>query len=132
VTIAYVESSALVKLAVREPESERLRETFRRHEQVVTSELAIVEVGRAARRDDDEAGLARARAAMLTVVPVAVDRPILEAAAQLDPPLLRSLDAIHVATAIALESADVVFYSYDRRTIEAAEANGLTVASPGA
>lgn len=130
-TLGYAESSALVKLALPEPESEALRQSFDGLERLVTSELAITEVGRAALREG-EAAATRARAALLKVDMVAVDRPTLERAAQLQPRTLRSLDAIHVATALALETADVVFYSYDRRTIEAAAANGLTVASPGA
>ena len=130
-TAAYVESSALVKIAINEPDGPSLRQALREHDAVVTSELAVVEVGRAARRDDGDAGLVRARAALLGLAPVAIDRPILDRAAMLEPPALRSLDAVHVATALALEERDVVFYSYDRRTLDAAEANGLTVASPG-
>jgi predicted nucleic acid-binding protein len=131
VTAAYVESSAVVKLAINEPEGSALRLALREHDDVVTSELSVVEVGRAARRDDGDAGLARARAALLGLASVAIDRPILDRAAMLEPTALGSLDAIHVATALALEERDVVFYSYDRRTLDAAEANGLTVASPG-
>jgi len=61
-----------------------------------------------------------------------VDRLIIEDAATLSPATLRSLDAIHVATARALDAPDLVFYSYDSRTIEAARSNGLVTASPGA
>jgi predicted nucleic acid-binding protein len=69
---------------------------------------------------------------MLRLEMMPVDRPVIERAARLEPLELRSLDAIHVATALALESPDLVFYSYDSRTIGAAQANGITVASPGA
>ncbi len=129
--IAYAESSALVKMALSEPESMALRESIHGVDRLVTSELAVTEVSRAALREGESAG-ARARAALLGIEMVPVDRPVLERAAQIEPRTLRSLDAIHVATALALESPDVVFFSYDRRTIEAAEANGLTVSSPGA
>ncbi|MSO78471.1 MAG: PIN domain-containing protein [Acidimicrobiia bacterium] len=131
VTTAYVESSALVKLVVDEPESSALRSALE-HATRTTSELAITEVVRGARRRHGDTGSARARAAILSFELMSVDRPVLDAAARLDPPNLRSLDAIHVATALTLGSADVVFFSYDRRTIEAAEAHGLTVSSPGA
>lgn len=130
-TTAYVESSALVKLVISEPEGSALRAALHEHDLLATSELAVTEIGRAARREDGDAGLARARAALLPFAPIAIDRPVLDRAATLDPTALRSLDAIHVATALALEVPDLVFYAYDRRTIEAAEANGLTVASPG-
>jgi len=132
VSVGYVESSALVKLAINEPEAPSLRQAIRSHDQLATSELAFLEVGRAARRDDGDDGLARTRAVMLPFVPVTIDRRILEAAVGIDPTTLRSLDAIHVATALGLQMPDLVFYSYDQRTISAAEANGLTVASPGA
>ncbi len=127
--LGYAESSALVKLAIPEPESDALRRSLRTLDQLVTSELAVTEVGRAALRDS-EAAAARARAALLTIEMIPVDRPILDAAARLQPGTLRSLDAIHVATALALGTPDVVFYAYDRRSIEAAEANGLEVANP--
>jgi uncharacterized protein len=130
VTIGYAESSALVKLALPEPESSDLRRSFAELDRLVTSELVVTEVTRAALRDSEAAG-ARARAALLNLEMIPVDRPVLERAAMLEPRSLRSLDAIHVATALALESADVVFYSYDHRTIEGAQANGLTVTSPG-
>ena len=131
-SLAYVESSAIVKLAWQEVESHALREALDQVESRVASELAVVEVVRAAGRIDGDAGRTRGRAALLRAVLVPIDRGVLDVAASLDPKGLRSLDAIHVATALALESPDVVFFSYDRRTIEAAEANGLTVASPGA
>lgn len=118
-------------MALSEPESMALRESIHGVDRLVTSELAVTEVSRAALREGESAG-ARARAALLGIEMVPVDRPVLERAAQIEPRTLRSLDAIHVATALALESPDVVFFSYDRRTIEAAEANGLTVSSPGA
>jgi uncharacterized protein len=51
-------------------------------------------------------------------------------ACHLAPPTLRSLDAIHIATALAVGRDDVVFYSYDQRALDAARAAGLTVASP--
>ena len=130
-TVAYVESSALVKLALTEDYSVELRDALRGDTRV-TSELSILEVGRALRRSDGEAGLARARAELLRFETIPVDRAILSTATLVEPTLLRSLDAIHVASALALESPDVVFYSYDARTIEAAQANGLVTASPGA
>ena len=128
-TVAYLESSALVKLAVAERETPRLRDALLDHDQLVASDLAGIEVTRAAWRRDGEPGAARARAALLRILLIPIDRPIADAASRLGPPSLRSLDAIHVATAVALRE-DVVFYSYDVRTIAAAESAGLVTASP--
>jgi predicted nucleic acid-binding protein len=57
-------------------------------------------------------------------------RAILERAAALQPTQLRTLDAIHLATALDLEIADLTFISYDRRLLDAARAAGLRVSAP--
>lgn len=131
-TIAYVESSALTKLALGEPEGPDLRSTLQSVQVHVTSELTLLEVSRAVRRNTGDAGVAKVRAAFLRFETVPVDRGILDRAAALEPAALRSLDAVHVATALVISSSDLVFYSYDHRTIEAAQIYGLTVSSPGA
>ena len=127
---AYVESSALVKLALDEPHARALRRSLTDVARI-TSDLSITEVTRAMRRSDGDAGLARARASLLTFETIPLDRATFERAATLDPPTLRSLDALHVASALALGVEHVVFYSYDQRTLDAARANGLVTASPG-
>ena len=129
---AYVESSALVKLATNEAESEELRAMLVLDDLLVTSHLTAVEVVRAGARADGDAGRALARAALTRFSTIPVDHGVLDSAARLVPDSLRSLDAIHVATALAVDDGDLVFYSYDRRTLEAARANGLRTASPGA
>ena len=45
---------------------------------------------------------------------------------------LRSLDAIHLASAVGIADEISTFVSYDKRLLDAARAEGLTVASPGA
>jgi uncharacterized protein len=130
VSTAYVESSALTKLVIDEPGSGNLRIALRSHERLVSSDLTTIEVARAAQRARGEQGLAQARAALLPVAQLTIDSSVVRAAAQLDPDSLRSLDAIHVASALVLEEDDVVFYSYDQRTIAAAHGAGLTTASP--
>jgi uncharacterized protein len=130
VTTAYIESSALVKLVLDERESARLRRALLTHEHRVASDLATVEVMRAAGRARGDDGVARARAAFLSIESIAVDRSVIESASTLEPFELRSLDAIHVATAIALTRHDVVFYSYDQRALDAARTAGLSTASP--
>lgn len=129
-TVAYVESSALVKLVRAEPHTEALRAALAAGARI-TSDLSITEVTRAARRTDGDAGVARARVTLLAFETTPIDRQIVDRAAALEPPTLRSLDALHVASALALESPDVVFYSYDERTIDAARVHGLVTASPG-
>lgn len=128
-TTAYVESSAFAKLVLDEPERQLLSAALGNAQTLVTSQLTHIEVGRAARRADLEP---QSRAVLATAETIPIDRAIIERAIRVDPLVLRSLDAIHIATALMLGALDVVFYSYDQRTIEAAEANGLTVASPGA
>jgi len=130
VTLGYVESSAMVKLAVPEIETEALRDALADHERLVASDLTAIETVRAARRRRGDVGAARARAALLTVNLLPIDRPVVEAAARLEPPTLRSLDAVHVATALQLVADDVIFYSYDVQTLDAAREAGMRVASP--
>jgi predicted nucleic acid-binding protein len=130
VTTAYVESSAMTKLVLAEPESVALRRALRDHEQLVSSSLTVIEVTRAAARVGGIDGMAQARAALVPVGTVPIDATIVAAASQLAPVSLHSLDAIHVATALALARDDITFYSYDRRALDAARAVGLAVASP--
>jgi predicted nucleic acid-binding protein len=130
VTIAYVESSALVKLVLAERETNVLRSALRAHDERVTSDLGTVEVTRAAGRVAGHDGVARAREALLSFATIRIDRAITEEAARLERFSLRSLDAIHVATALTVGREDVVFYSYDGRALDAAEAFGLATASP--
>jgi predicted nucleic acid-binding protein len=127
--VAYLESSALVKLVVVEEESEALQDALLEWPRRVSSRLAVVEVLRTVRRRDAaRESLARNVLARLALVVIG-DR-VLFAAAQLDPIGLRSLDAIHLATALRLRSRLGAFVSYDARQLEAAEALELPVASP--
>ena len=126
---AYVDSSALVKLALAEHESEAMLRAFASWPRRVTSRLSVVEVIRAVRREDPM----REPIAVDTLARVmlaAVSDAVLVEAARLNPALLRSLDAVHLATALRLRSAIVAFVSYDRQQLAAAEALGLPVASP--
>ncbi|MET0628577.1 MAG: type II toxin-antitoxin system VapC family toxin [Acidimicrobiia bacterium] len=127
---AYVESSAMTKLVLDEQQSTALRHALRAHDHWVSSDLTVIEVTRAASRARGDEGRAQARAALLPLGTLPVDRTVVSAASRLEPSTLRPLDAIHIATALALAPDDVVFYSYDARTIDAARAAGLTVSSP--
>jgi predicted nucleic acid-binding protein len=92
--------------------------------------VAEVEVLRACRRIDERLiNVGRAVLAVLDVVPV--DGEVLGAAAELPDPALRSLDALHLASALALDPDLETFVAYDARILAAARAAGLEVAQPG-
>jgi hypothetical protein len=117
-----------VKLVVDEPESSAVEELVRsRH--LVASQVAEVEVRRAVRRRGTLAEQLVAEALNLVWF-VPLDEEARRLAATLDPPLLRTLDAIHLATALLVEGLDD-FISYDGRLAGAARDRGLTVLSPG-
>jgi uncharacterized protein len=125
----YLDSSALVKLAVDEPESGALRRYLRRRRPVVSSALARTEVLRALLLEGDE-GIARGRAVLGRVELVRVNERVLNSAGALLPPELRSLDAIHLATARQLGGDLGRIVTYDEKMLDAAERLGLKTASP--
>ena len=130
-TTLYLDSSALVKLVAPEPQTAALLELIEPRPEVVSSALAQVEVLRAVRRSAAPRGTRdRALAVLSRVHLIAMDGPILEAAAALEPPDLRSLDAIHLATALALGPELDALVGYDSRLNAAAEAAGLRVLGP--
>ena len=126
---AYLDASALVKLVRREVETEALARSLHGWPRRASSELAYAEVIRAARREG--AALARNAAEILAGLDLyAVDRRVLRRAAELEPTALRTLDAIHVATALLLGPLIGIVYVYDRRLSEAGRAAGLNVEAP--
>ena len=127
--IAYADSSALVKLVLAEPESAALLTRLQSYDCVVSSTLAVVEVTRAARRVGGDAAVRRASTVLDNVALLSIDRAVLRRAAALPREVLRSLDAIHVASALEL-GEDVTLVAYDRRVIDAAEVLQLPIASP--
>lgn len=130
-TLVYLDSSALVKLVVAEPESAALADRLRAWPQRVSSAVSLTELPRALRRAGfGAAERRRARAVLARVSLVEVDRRILVAAAALEPPALRSLDAIHLATALAVREDLAAIVTYDRRLRAAAELVHLEVAAP--
>lgn len=125
----YLDSSAIVKLVVEEPQSAGLRRHLRRRTPLVSSALARTEVLRALLLEGDVA-LARARDALGRIDMIRVNDRILNAAGLLAPPDLRSLDAIHLASAQQLgrDLGEVV--TYDGRMLAAARRLGLNATSP--
>jgi predicted nucleic acid-binding protein len=126
---AYFDSSALVKLVVREPESAALRAFMRRRTARASCALARVEVLRAVRHHGP-AATARAQQIVERLELVRLDDALLDAAAGLPIEPLRSLDAIHLASAQRLGSDLSVLVSYDERMLAAARRLGIPVASP--
>ncbi|MEJ7744102.1 MAG: type II toxin-antitoxin system VapC family toxin [Nocardioidaceae bacterium] len=128
----YVDSSALLKLLFAERESTALAEWLaaRSGTPVLSSELAKVEVIRACRRLDLEAlPAARALLTQLDLIPLTTD--VLDEAAQLGAPMLRSLDALHLAGALSIRADLSFFVAYDQRLSEAAATVGLESFQPG-
>ena len=128
----YLDSSALVKLVKREAESSALQRFLRRHrtDGRVTSALARVEVVRAV-SGGGTAAIAHARRQLARVDQINLGRDLLDDAATLSPgSVLRSLDAIHLASARAIGADVRAVVTYDQRMKDAAVAVGLTVEAP--
>ncbi len=125
----YLDSSAIVKLAVREPESSALRRYLRRRQPLVSSALARTEVLRALPPAGDEA-VTRGRSVLQRLDLVRVNDRVLNAAAVLRPPELRSPDAIHLATAQQLGHELTALVTYDDRMVTAAKQLGCRIAQP--
>ena len=117
----YLDSSAIVKLAVRENESAALRAYLRRRRPLVSSSLARTEVLRALLPSGEDAVTA-GRKVLARVDLVRVSTAVLDEAAALLPAELRSLDAIHLATAGQLGRDLAAIITYDQRMAEAAAA----------
>jgi predicted nucleic acid-binding protein len=125
----YLDSSAIVKLAVHEPESLALRRYLRRRQSLVSSALARAEVLRALLPAGEEA-ISRGRAVLQRIDLVRVNDRILSAAGVLRPPEPRSLDAIHLATAQELGNDVRTLVTYDDRMVAAAKQLGYTIVQP--
>jgi uncharacterized protein len=127
--VLYLDSSAIVKLVVREPETPALVEAVRADPAVVSSALAWTEVTRAVRRTGGR--VARATEVLDGIALVPIDEGILRAAGDLSPSTLRTLDAIHLATALSLGKDVASLVTYDERLAESAAAAGIEVITPG-
>lgn len=125
----YLDSSAIVKLAVEEPESTALRSYLRRRNPLVSSALARTEVLRALLLEG-EAGVTRGRAVLGRIDLIRINDRILNAAGALLPPELRSLDAIHIASAQLLGGDLGQLVTYDDRMLATARDLGIATVSP--
>ena len=127
----YLDTSAFVKLIRGEEETSALQAFLRQRPgaPLVSSALLVVETRRAILRQAP-GQLARADLLLTRIDQVDVTRAVLEAASRLPDPALRSLDAIHLATALQLDQDLEALVTYGSRLATAAERQKLPVATP--
>jgi len=128
--VAYLDTSAFVKLVVAEPESAALTRVLQRWPERASATLLRAETVRALRRSGNDALVGSARRLFATIRLVRIDEPLLDRAGDLDPVELRTLDAVHLAAAMALGPDLGVLFTYDTRLSAAANAAGLRADSP--
>ncbi len=128
--LVYLDTSAFVKLVLPEPETAALVAALTTTTRLVASEILEVEALRAARRASGEDGATAARAQLAGVRLLPLTDGIRRRAAELEPVTLRSLDAIHLATALDLGERLADVYAYDVRLAAAATDAGLRVCAP--
>jgi predicted nucleic acid-binding protein len=130
-SLVYLDSSAIVKLVIQEPETQVLLRNLSTRRDRVGSALLRVEVPRAARRARaSNARLRRLDALLDHVALIAIDDAVLEAAAAVTPAALRALDAIHLATALTVQRDLEELVTYDARLARAATDLGIKIVTP--
>ena len=127
--VSYIDSSAIVKLIVKERESAALRRHLRGPRALVSSALARTEVKRAVLQLGTPA-MRRADDVLNRIELLRLNHAVLNAAGVMKPNELRSLDAIHLATAALFEATLTDLVTYDTRMAAAARAHGWVVNSP--
>lgn len=125
----YLDSSAVVKLVVHEPETRALRNWLAGQLRISSSALVRTEVLRVVLREEP-GQLGRARDVLAAITLLAIDDDILDTAARLEPASLRTLDAIHIATALRLASDLDAVVTYDHRMTDGLEQKGLVAVAP--
>lgn len=115
---------------LREPEEGALRADMSKWDGYVSSALLAVEAIRACLRHRGEY-VSDAREWLLDVALLPLGDTLLDEATALGPPALRSLDALHLATALSIREDIGAFLTYDNRLAEAAGQHGFQVVRPG-
>jgi uncharacterized protein len=128
--LVYLDASAFVKLVVAEPETAALVAALTPDTTMVASEILEVEALRATRRASGEDAIAATKEQLEGVRLLALNQKIRKRAGELEPATLRTLDAIHIASALDLGGRLDCVYAYDTRLTLAAEQAGLEVRSP--
>ncbi len=126
----YLDTSALVKLVVAETETTALRAWLQETDRTpVSCDLARTELMRAVRRAAPDR-VVQARAVLDSITLIQLATSTFEEAGRLDPTLLRTLDAVHLAAALELGDDLETIVTYDERLAEAAQSNGVPVTAP--
>jgi hypothetical protein len=130
VSAVYLDSSAFVKVVVRERGSAALRAFLAGSDaRRVSSALLRTEAVRAA-RDLGPDALAAVREGIRRIDLIGIDDRILDVAGSLPPGVLRTLDAIHIASALAVGDDLDTIVTYDERMVAAARLVGLPTVTP--
>jgi predicted nucleic acid-binding protein len=127
--LAYVDSSAFVKLIAAEAETAALRRALARWSRITSSALLVAEVTRAVLRNTPTS-MPLAVGFLGTVDLIGITRARLQQAGLLQPPQLRTLDALHLVSALAVGSRLGALITYDQRLAAAAQWYGLPVLTP--
>jgi predicted nucleic acid-binding protein len=125
-----LDTSALAKLVVVEPESESLERFMQSRPEWISSIVTSIELRRFAGRFSRPESVAIAEQILARIDLRPLDAAIAAKASELPPPSLRSLDAIQLASALDVGDALGPFVTYDRRLGEAASRAGLHVVAP--
>ncbi len=126
----YLDTSAAVKLVVSEPQSKAMSSwADANSDSVVSSDLLRTELLRATLRGAPDQ-MSRARAVLDSITIVTLPTSLFERASELEPALLRSLDAVHLAAALDLGDELDGIITYDDRLTEAADLHGVAVIAP--
>jgi uncharacterized protein len=133
--VAYVDTSALVKLVVREAQSDALERELLTWRGLATSTITTIELPRAVQRARAEgresvAGSEAIAVLLGAIAEIPLSARVRSTASTLAPVELRTLDAIHLASALSLGGDLAVVITYDHRMTSAATALGLHTAAP--
>ncbi len=126
--LAYIDTSALAKLVLDEPGSPQMIQWHVESERIITSRVGIIEMRRVAARHAHDA--AHLEAVLRSIETFELDATTAHIAGAVAPAALRTLDAIHLATALRLAPGLDAFVTYDDRLAAAARAIGLPVVRP--
>lgn len=132
---SYLDASAIVKLVLREAETEAMESEVVTRDALFSSRLSAAEVRRAVRRARSATPAERATERIEEIFDalffIDVSPDVLYQAGIVGPDQLRTLDAIHIATALGINEPELEVITYDKRLARAAEAMGLRVVQPG-
>jgi uncharacterized protein len=130
--LLYLDSSALVKLVVSDPETVALTEFLSRWPEQVSSVPARAKVTRALwRAGEEKSGYTRTENVVVRIGLVGIDEEVLgRTATRLNPPELRSLSAIQLAATLPVPELGGVV-SFDGRLTKTATSHGIATLAPG-